>query len=64
MDSGQLVNTINSNLSKLRRPAGMIAFTEPQNTAATDVCQISKCLSYYVLVTDIAADLVIKYQFF
>jgi len=64
MDSGQLVNTINSNLSKLRRPAGMIAFTKPQNTATTDVCEMAKCLSYYVLVTDIAANVVIKYQFF
>lgn len=61
MSTEKLMNTIDSNASKLRRPAGMAAFTELQDSA---IGQSSQKLSYYLLVTDVAADSVNKYQFF
>lgn len=65
MDSEKLVNTVDSSVCKLRRPAGMVAFSKPQNTSTNDdVSQLSQYLSYNLLVTDIAADVVNKYQFF
>lgn len=62
MDSEKLINTVDSNSCKLRRPAGMVAFTEQD--ATTDDSQLSQCSSYNLLVTDVAADSVNKYQFF
>jgi len=63
MDSGQLVNTVDSNTCKLRRPAGMVAFTECQNSA-NDENHLPQRLLYYALVTDVAADSLNKYRFF
>jgi len=61
MDTEKLVNTVDSNGCKLRRPAGMVAFAEPQDSVIDDS---KKCSLYYLLVTDVAADSVKKYQFF
>lgn len=63
MNTEKLINTVDSNSCKLRRPAGMVAFTELQD-ASTDDTQLSQCSSYYLLVTDVAADSVNKYQYF
>ncbi|XP_025207500.1 uncharacterized protein LOC112603224 isoform X2 [Melanaphis sacchari] len=61
METEKLVNTVDSNGCKLRRPAGMVAFSEVQDSVTDDSQQ---CSSYYLLVTDVAADSVKKYQFF
>lgn len=61
MDTGKLINTIDSNACKLRRPAGMVAFTED---SVTNESHLSQCLSYYLLVTDVASDSVNKYRFY
>lgn len=63
MDTEKLINTIDSNASKLRRPAGMAAYTELQDSAIGD-SQLSQKLPYYLLVTDVATDSVNKYQFY
>ncbi|CAI6353464.1 unnamed protein product [Macrosiphum euphorbiae] len=61
METEKLVNTVDSNGCKLRRPAGMVAFSELQDSVIDDSQQ---CSSYYLLVTDVAADSVKKYRFF
>lgn len=61
METEKLVNTIDSNGCKLRRPAGMVAFSELQDSVIDDSQQ---CSSYYLLVTDVAADNIKKYRFF
>jgi len=61
METEKLINTVDSNGCKLRRPAGMVAFSEVQDSVIDDSQQ---CLSYYLLVTDVAADSIKKYQFF
>lgn len=63
MDSGKLINTVDSNACKLRRPAGMVAFTESQESS-TNENHLSQCSSYYLLVTDVASDSVNKYRFY
>lgn len=62
-DTEKLINTVDSYACKLRRPAGMIAFTEYQDSHSDD-SELSQCSSYYLLVTDVAADSVNKYQFY
>lgn len=57
----KLINTVDSNAFKLRRPTGMVAFTEFQDTA---IDNISQHLSYYLLVTDVADNCLNKYHFF
>jgi len=65
MNTEQLINTVDSNACKLRRPAGMVAFTEPQDSeSTTDEKQMSRHLSYYLLVTDVATHSINKYHFF
>lgn len=65
MTTGQLINTVDSNACKLRRPAGMVAFTEAQDSEAViDEKQMSPYLSYYLLVTDVSADSINKYQIY
>lgn len=61
METEKLINTVDSNGCKLRRPAGMVAFSEVQDSVIDDSQQ---CSSYYLLVTDVAADSIKKYQFF
>lgn len=63
IDTEKLVNTVDSNACKLRRPAGMVAFTESQSSINDDSHQI-QCLSHCLLITDVAADSVNKYRFF
>jgi len=65
MNTEQLINTVDSNVCKLRRPAGMVAFTEAQDSEPiNEEKQISQHLSYYLLVTDVATDSINKYHFF
>jgi hypothetical protein len=61
METEKLINTVDSNGCKLRRPAGMVAFSEVQDSV---IDESQQCSSYYLLVTDVAADSVKKYQFF
>lgn len=63
MDTEKLINTVDSNSCKLRRPAGMVTFTEVQDSTINDN-ELSKCLSYYLFVTDVADNSVNKYRFF
>lgn len=61
INTEKLINTIDSNTCKLRRPAGMTAFTETQDPT---IVNNGQRLLYYLLVTDVATDSVYKYQFF
>lgn len=63
MNTEKLINTVDSNSCKLRRPAGMVALTEVQDSKINDN-KLSKCLSYYLFVTDVADNSVYKYRFF
>lgn len=63
IDTGKLINTVDSNACKLRRPAGLVAVTELQDTLIKNGEHL-QCPSYYLFVTDVAADSVNKYRFY
>lgn len=63
LDTGKLINTVDSNTCKLRRPAGMVAVTEIQDSSAKNN-QLHQHLLHYLLVTDMAADSVNKYRYY
>lgn len=62
LNTDKLINTVDSNACKLRRPAGMVAFSQLDDLDFDDD-QLSQRSSYYLLVTDVATDSIKKYQF-